>query len=360
MPNSRAPHELLLLDGWQHRRAPGHWQGWLAQQATDRGWRVEHPTLPHPEAPSLQHWRAAVLSALHRTPGCTVIAHGLSALLWLHLAADGLAGAPPARRVLLVAPPAPAQHPTDRPTDHLTNRPANHRAERDEAINAPLPSSVSAATVRALSTHPPLLVHADDDPWAQPDADALYGRPLQLPSVLIPDGAHLNAAAGFGPWPATLHWLLTGVWPDPAAGAQQALSTYHLPHGRRLGIAVAGEIPAHVHHHVAALLEITGQQPLRRLATIRPRVGESRTRAEDVTDFVRHYGHEYTVVTITEDLLSDDLAEACRAEGCRLVTTATHTSAAAGSTTASSRSALAPAATAASTASSALTPASAS
>jgi len=304
LSNYRAPRELLLLDGRQHLRAPGHWQGWLAQQATDLGWSVEQPTLPHPDEPSLTAWRASVLAALRRSPGCTVVAHGLTALLWMQLAATGLAGSPAPQRVLLVAPPGPG-------------------GPGSGDVGAPLPAAVTAATVRALSAEAPLLVFAPDDPWAAPDAATTYARPLELAVVPVPGGGHLNGASGLGPWPAVLHWLLHGSWPDAATGPEQALTLHHLPSGRRLGIAVAGPLPPQVRRHAEVLLEHTGQRPLRRLATIRPRVGEPRTRAEDVTDFVRRYGHEYTVVTVTEDLLSGPLVDACRAEGCRLVTTPT-------------------------------------
>jgi predicted alpha/beta hydrolase family esterase len=297
-----ASRDLLLLDGWQHRREPGHWQGWLAQAATDAGWTVVEPTLPTPENPDLAVWRAAVLGWLERYPGCTVVAHGLTALLWLHLAAAGLGTVPPASRVLLVAPPAPGRHGGD-------------------VSAAPV---LDPRGVRAASGEVPLLVFAPDDPWAQPPAGTLYG-PLELPTVEVPGGAHLNGAAGLGPWPAALHWLDEGSWPTPEGSALQAMTVAHRPGGRRLGIAVAGDLPNGVLDHAARLLRITGQRPLRRLATVRPRVGETRTRPEDVSDFVRRYGHEYTLLTVPEDLRSSSLEDACRDEGCLLVTTPSST-----------------------------------
>ncbi|WP_432563473.1 RBBP9/YdeN family alpha/beta hydrolase [Kineococcus sp. SYSU DK003] len=300
-----APRELLLLDGWQHRRAePGHWQGWLAQAATDAGWTVSHPTLPHPENPSLAAWRETVASRL--TPGCTVVAHGLSALAWLRFAAQGPAG-PRAGRVLLVAPPAPGDHGGD--------------GGDGGDIARPLPAAVDPAAVRALSREVPLLVFAPDDPWTRPDAGALYGERLELPSIVVPGGGHLNAAAGFGPWPAALHWLTEGCWPDATASPAQALTAAHRPSGRRLGIAVAGDLPDDLLSRAADLLTVTGHRPLRRLATIRPRYGETRTRPKDVTAFVHRYGHEYTVVVVPEELDSGSLRDVCRSEGCGLVTT---------------------------------------
>jgi hypothetical protein len=34
----------------------------------------------------------------------------------------------------------------------------------------------------------------------------VYGRPLRIPVTVIPGGAHLNTAAGYGEWPAAEQW----------------------------------------------------------------------------------------------------------------------------------------------------------
>lgn len=284
---------VLLLDGWQHRRAPGHWQGWLAQELVDRGWTVDYPTLPEPSKPSQAAWSAVITAALQRDPGCTVIAHGLSALSWLHLSAQGPRGVPQASRVLLVAPPAPGAHGGD--------------------VSAELPGATGAA----LSVRPPLLVFATDDPFCVPDAGFRYGGPLGLGSVEVAGGGHLNAAAGFGAWPEVLEWVLSGVWPEPSL--RHTLELLHRPAGRRLGIAVSVPAPDELAAAAAGVLELSGVTAARRLAFLRPRVGETSTRPDDAVDFVRRYGHEYTVLAVAPELGTPELRSACAQEGCRLL-----------------------------------------
>jgi predicted alpha/beta hydrolase family esterase len=56
------------------------------------------------------------------------------------------------------------------------------------------------------------LVCSDDDPYC-PGLGARHhwGAPLRLPVVVLPGTGHLNADAGFGPWPAMLAWALGEV-----------------------------------------------------------------------------------------------------------------------------------------------------
>jgi len=293
-----SPETLLLLDGWQHRRIEsGHWQGWLAQTVTDAGWTVAYPSLPDPENPHLDRWRTTVEAWLRLLPGTTVIAHGLSALAWMRWAGTAL-DAPRPSRVLLVAPPAAGDHGGDVAAQFPTATPAH---------------------LRNSAAEPPLLVHDPADPWCAPGAGTLYAEPLELATATVPGGGHLNAATGFGPWPAVWSWVRTNSW--PGQGPSDELTTAHRPSGRRLGIALAGRIPAELVAHAEQLLTITGHRPLRRLATLRPRHGENLARTEDVTDFVRRYGHEYTALVVSAELNSSSLAHACRSEGVRLVTT---------------------------------------
>ncbi|MEU6539943.1 alpha/beta hydrolase [Streptomyces sp. NPDC047000] len=329
-----AARHLLLLDGWQHRRGPGHWQGLLAEQLADEGWTVEYLTLPAPDAPRRAAWTAAVRRELRRTPGCVVAAHGLGALLWLRLAEERAGpDVPPAARVLLVAPPAP------------------DRAAGD--LGGPL--LAGPAAVRTLSAAPPLLVHAADDPWAPQGADTCYARPLGLPVVTLDGGGHLNERSGYGPWPAAARWVRSGVWPaapdpvavpavpdpvavpGPAAAAEpppqpvrvdgpqallEAVRAAHRPAGHRLGILLAADLDPAVEAEVARLMTRHGQSPLRRLARPRPRPGERRVRADDLVDFLRRYGHEYTVAVADEPekpKKRDALLSAARDEGCILL-----------------------------------------
>lgn len=90
--------------------------------------------------------------------------------------------------------------------------------------------------------------------------------------------------------------------------------------GRRLGLIVAHD-DVQAERRGSELLESVGLPPLRRLARIRPRPGESCLRATDLTDFVRRYGHEYVEVLLPHSTIpSDDerslFEAACREEGC--------------------------------------------
>ncbi|GAA2245411.1 alpha/beta hydrolase [Herbiconiux moechotypicola] len=276
---------FLLLDGWQHRREPLHWQGWLAERLVERGAEVDYLTLPDPENPRFADWSAVVGRALVRDggpKGLTVIAHGLSVLLWLRMC--GEATSPLAERVVLVAPPASGLHGGD--------------------VSAPLGAEVTPDAVAAAALRPTLLVWSADDPYLSEGsggADALYGVPLGLESVEVPGGAHLNAASGFGPWPEMLEWCVTGGWPA-ARSLDGDLARLYAPAGHRLGIVVAGDLPASVLASVDTSLEAKGLAPERRRARLQPRVGEERLRDTDVAEFGTLYGHEYSVAVLATTL----------------------------------------------------------
>jgi hypothetical protein len=72
----------------------------------------------------------------------------------------------------------------------------------------------------------------------------------------------------------------------------------------------------------ARALIASGVQPVRRLATLRPRVGESLTRTADIAYFVQRFGHEYTVVVAGPPDGADCrelLVAACADAGCTLL-----------------------------------------
>ncbi|NHI15984.1 alpha/beta hydrolase [Microbacterium excoecariae] len=181
----------ILLDGWQHRRAPLHWQGWLAERLVEHGWRVDYLTLPDPESPRYDAWSRVVRDAVGRADRPVVVAHGLSVLLWLRMCVDATAAQPRVERALLVAPPAAGAHGGD--------------------VSAFWPAPEDAATVVAAHERRPDLVWADDDPYLPGGASDLARR-AGARSIPLRGGAHLNAAAGFGPWPEALSWCLTGIW----------------------------------------------------------------------------------------------------------------------------------------------------
>ncbi|MGC9536071.1 RBBP9/YdeN family alpha/beta hydrolase [Streptomyces sp. UG1] len=182
----------LILHGWQNHRPEGHWQHWLADRLTELGHQVTYPQLPDPDDPELEVWLAELgrhLAGLDAGAERVVLAHSLSAVLWLHAAARGMPGLGAVDRVLLVAPPSGevlARHP-----------------------------EVARFALRSLEftlPGPTRLVAGDDDPYCPEGARTVYGDPLALPTDILPGAAHLDLDAGYGPWPAVLGWCL-----DPTA-----------------------------------------------------------------------------------------------------------------------------------------------
>jgi hypothetical protein len=162
---------FLVVHGLQGS-GPGHWQPWLAERLTAAGHDVRFPALPDADAPALAPWLEAL--AAERAPGGgeVVLCHSLGCLLWLHHRA---AGGPPAERALLVAPPSLACG----------------VAEVRPFFPVPITGEPRAR-----------FVCSDADPYCPEGAPALYDGPFDV----VPGGGHLNADAGFGPWPAVEAW----------------------------------------------------------------------------------------------------------------------------------------------------------
>ncbi|PZU36592.1 MAG: hypothetical protein DI573_13355 [Microbacterium sp.] len=286
---TNTPH-ALILDGWQHRRDGLHWQGWLAERLVERGWSVDYLTLPDPEHPSIEAWSGAIARALEGRDDVIVVAHGLSVLLWTQLAADTLAEGT-VRRALLVAPPASGAHGGD--------------VSRIEIAR------LDAGAVRAAHSEGMLLVTAAEDPYLPGGAES-YAAHLGIPWIELAEGAHLNAASGFGPWPEALAWCLDGAWPSRVQGADEAIEAWidrtYRPFGHRLGVLSAGELALSDLDALDRAVVAGGMRPERRHARLQPRPGEHGLRVEDVADFARKYGHEYQLAVI-------DTALGSRADG---------------------------------------------
>ena len=184
---------FLILHGFEGS-GPGHWQTWLAGRLRALDATVAYPDLPDPDAPQLQSWLDALdgeLAALADPP--VVLCHSLACLLWLHHAA---AGGRPADRTLLVAPPSQAGAP--------------------EVTHSFFPPPLAAAELHASAPGGARLVCSDDDPMCPEGAEAVYGRPLELPTDLLPGRGHLNPDAGLGPWPQVEAWARDGTVPITA------------------------------------------------------------------------------------------------------------------------------------------------
>jgi predicted alpha/beta hydrolase family esterase len=298
MPDELSGTRFLLLDGWQHRRQPVHWQGWLAERLVERGAEVDYLTLPDPENPRYADWSAVVLRALAGGARTAVVAHGLSVLLWLRMCGDAGERAPLAQRAVLVAPPETGLHGGD--------------------VSAPLGPEVSAETVARATAEPGLLLYSVGDPYLPAGGRERYGDPLGLESREIPQGGHLNQASGLGPWPEMLEWCESGRWPERE---RHAVERAFAPEGHRLGIVVAGRVGVRGSRAVDAALRGQGLEPARRRAELQPRVGEGALRPRDVAEFAELYGHEYSVALLDRALEGDreQLEGAFSGAGCRVV-----------------------------------------
>ena len=176
---------FLILHGYEGS-GPEHWQSWLADRLRRAGETVAYPDLPSPFAPTLPAWRAALEEALRALPGApTVLAHSLSCILWLHHCAQAVLEGGCAARVLLVAPPSAAGAP------------------RQIQPFFPVPLDAARVAAAAQETR---LVCASDDPYCPQGAAALYGAPLGLEADVLDGAGHVNAAAGYGPWPQVEAW----------------------------------------------------------------------------------------------------------------------------------------------------------
>jgi predicted alpha/beta hydrolase family esterase len=160
--------DVLILHGYLGN-SPEHWQTWLAGRLEG----ARYPELPDPEHPRLDAWLEA-LDALRPKDEHLVVCHSLSCLLWLHHLARG--GRP--ARALLVAPPCAVVGP-------------------EIASFFPAPTDVAHAPGSRL-------VCSDDDPFCPEGNGARYAH--GLPVDLLTGQGHLNATAGYGPWPEVEAW----------------------------------------------------------------------------------------------------------------------------------------------------------
>ncbi|MGW2774756.1 RBBP9/YdeN family alpha/beta hydrolase [Streptomyces olivaceoviridis] len=183
----------LILHGWQNHRPPEHWQHWLAGRLTALGHRVGYPQLPDADDPDLDVWLGELARHLEELNGPeerVVVAHSLSAVLWLHAAARGMEQQRYADRVLLVSPPS---------------GPVLARYPEVAAFAPPALDFTLSGETR--------LVAGDDDPYCPGGADTVFAEPLGIPADILPGAAHLDLDAGYGPWPAVLDWCVSGTAP---------------------------------------------------------------------------------------------------------------------------------------------------
>ena len=168
----------LIQPGWQNS-GPHHWQTLWEDQLGHAAMRVSQQDWMVPERTA---WAAALEQAIRRASSPVVIlAHSVGCL-----AAIFTIAAAPVAAVVLVAPAD---------------------AERPDAPGAlrtftPIP-------MRPLGV-PALLVASDSDPYCTLDRAEAFAQAWKADLEIVADGGHINAEAGFGPWPDG--WWMVGAW----------------------------------------------------------------------------------------------------------------------------------------------------
>jgi predicted alpha/beta hydrolase family esterase len=176
---------IVIVHGYDGS-GPGHFQHWLKAELLARHVDVRFPELPAPTEPERDAWVEA-LEALVRARGessVTFVAHSLGCWAVDHFIARHGAGG--INAALLVAPPSP--YSLFEPIQDFLPPP------RDAGAWAPIASRT-------------LILGSDDDEYASDDELEDLAERIGASHRIIPGGGHLNAAAGFGPFPLVLEWL---------------------------------------------------------------------------------------------------------------------------------------------------------
>ena len=167
---------VLILPGYDDS-GPGHWQS-LWEKAHPEYRRVQQRSWT---APVCDDWVAALDAAIATAPSPPVlVAHSLGCHAIAHHASRHTRAV---HGALLVAPPN-----VDDP-----EFPAVIKGFR------PIP--------RAPLPFPSIVVSGDDDWYMAPDDARELARAWGSRFVLLERGGHINADAGFGPWPEGEHLL---------------------------------------------------------------------------------------------------------------------------------------------------------
>jgi uncharacterized protein len=169
---------FLIQPGWQNS-GPHHWQtlweaqlGHAATRVPQQDWMV----------PDRAAWVAALERAIRRTsPPVVILAHSIGCM-----AAIFAIAAAPVAAVVLVAPAD---------------------AERSGAPAAL--HTFSPTPMKPLAT-PALVVASDSDPYCTLDRAEAFAQAWKADLEIVTDGGHINAEAGFGPWPDG--WWMVGAW----------------------------------------------------------------------------------------------------------------------------------------------------
>jgi hypothetical protein len=177
-PDMEITTHFLIQPGWQNS-GPHHWQSLWEARLGRAATRVRQQNWMVPECSA---WSRVLEETIRRAPPPVVIlGHSIGCLATIF----AIANAPVAALVLVA------------PTD----------AERSDAPGAlhtftPIPMTPLAT--------PALLVASDSDPYCTLERAEGFAQAWKADLEIVTGGGHINADAGFGPWPDG--WLTVGTW----------------------------------------------------------------------------------------------------------------------------------------------------
>ena len=102
--------------------------------------------------------------------------------------------------------------------------------------------------------------------------------------------------------------------------ARNFLAEHYAPVGTRLQLLLGHPVDPEIDAAARELVTERGLDPLRRVATLRPRPDETELRTQDVLQFLERYGHEYSTgwFPAGTELDQDQLTAAASRVGCTL------------------------------------------
>jgi predicted alpha/beta hydrolase family esterase len=169
---------FLIQPGWQNS-GPHHWQTLWEEQLGSAATRVPQQDWMVPERIA---WTRVLDATIRRTPAPVVIlAHSIGCLATIF----AVTAAPVAAMVLVA--PADAE-----------------RADAPGALHTFTPIPMEPLNV------PALVFASDSDPYCGLDRALAFAGAWKADLEIVTGGGHINADAGFGPWPDG--WLMVDMW----------------------------------------------------------------------------------------------------------------------------------------------------
>jgi hypothetical protein len=169
---------FLIQPGWQNS-GPHHWQTLWEAQLGHAATRVPQQDWMVPECTA---WAEVLVQTIRRTPSPVVIlAHSIGCMATVFAIATV-----PVAAVVLVAP-ADAE-----------------RASAPGALHTFTPIPMEPLAI------PALLVASNSDPYCTLDRARDFAQAWKADLEIVTGGGHINADAGFGPWPDG--WLMVDRW----------------------------------------------------------------------------------------------------------------------------------------------------